>query len=124
MEESWKWVTGIIISLLAIITTWTLASRKNHKDTHKDFYNKLDDLEKSKANKDFVREELKKLTENVNSKIEEHVRESVTTSQMMVELILTQKSLITSIDENVKIVLSNMINKPKINKPRNNDTAG
>lgn len=105
MEETGKWIAGIILSIAALISTWVLARNKGHKDTHKDFYNKLEQLEKSKADKEFVKDELEKINGNINNRLEAHVHESQAVNELLLNAMDKQGDLIKSMDGKLNILI-------------------
>lgn len=112
--ETWKWITGtIVLPLIGILVTYVLTNRKNHKDTHKDIYNKLDNLEKLKADETMVKEEINKLTSSMDCKIEGHVRETQTSYQMLFEAYTQHSKLtgerISSMDSKLDTIISKLI---------------
>ena len=108
MEETGKWIVGVILSISALVSTWLIAKSKGNKDAHKDLYKKLDDLERRKANDDFVKEELKKVNENLNTRMESHIHESTAANELILNAMSTQADLIKSIDGNVKILIQKL----------------
>ena len=104
MEETYKWIAGICISLLGLLTTMTIANKNRHKSTHKDLYDKLDGLEKNKASK----KDLIALGENIDEKVKSHITESASTSLMLLRVQEAQTDLIRSIDDKMNILLKRL----------------
>lgn len=98
--ETLKWIAGIALGVGTLVTTWVLA----HRNTHKDIYNKID----MKANKDYVDTEIKKITENLNVRLDSHVHESNAVNELLLNAMDKQGDLIKSMDGKLNILIQKM----------------
>lgn len=106
MEALKEWIAGLI-SFLALVTTWILYKNSRHKSTHKDIYDKLD----KKADADFVKEELKKMNDHLNERLDSHTEESKAIHELILEQVQQQNKLFTSMDDKLNILIQNQIKK-------------
>lgn len=97
MEKITEWIAGSIIGIMGLITTWILAKRSGHKATHKDIYDKLDDLAKNKADKD----EIKRIAVDTNNQLVNHMNENTKQFETIMQFV-------QSIDENFKILIQRL----------------
>lgn len=98
--ENIKWVAGIILGVITIITTWVLA----HRNAHRNIYDKLD----RKADKDFVEKEMKKFSESINTRLEAYRHESDTVNELLLNSMEQQGKLIQSMDGKLNILIQKM----------------
>jgi hypothetical protein len=105
--EHWKWLIGLIVVITGMIAGWIAGSKNRNNNTHKDIYEKLS----KKADIDFVNQEINKITDNLNTRLESHVHESQAVNELLLRAIDSQKDMMSSMDGKLNILIENQIKK-------------